>query len=33
MVIRARDSASPWTREITWLAVEQFVPCLVAGAC
>jgi hypothetical protein len=31
MVIRVRNSASPWTREITWLAVEQFVPCLVAG--
>ncbi len=31
MIIRARSSASPWTREITWLAVEQFVPCLVAG--
>jgi len=31
MVIRVRNSASPWTRQITWLAVEQFVPCLVAG--
>ncbi|WP_020466880.1 hypothetical protein [Singulisphaera acidiphila] len=31
MVIRVRNSASPWTREITWLAVEQFIPCLVAG--
>lgn len=31
MVIRVRNSATPWTREITWLAVEQFVPCLVAG--
>lgn len=31
MVIRVRNSASPWTREITWLAVEQFMPCLVAG--
>ena len=25
----ARRSA--WSREITWLAVEQFIPCLVAG--
>jgi hypothetical protein len=32
MAIRARNSSSPLTREITWLAVEQFVPCLVAGA-
>lgn len=31
MVLRARHASSPWTREITWLAVEQFVPCLVAG--
>lgn len=31
MMIRVRNSASPWTREITWLAVEQFIPCLVAG--
>src|SRR3954454_15158826 len=31
MVIRVRNSASPWTREITWLAVEQFIPCLIAG--
>lgn len=31
MVVRARNSSSPWTREITWLAVEQFVPCLIAG--
>jgi len=31
MVIRARNSASSYAREITWLAVEQFVPCLVAG--
>ncbi|MHC5540079.1 hypothetical protein ACYOEI_17815 [Singulisphaera rosea] len=31
MVVRARNSLSPWTREITWLAVEQFVPSLIAG--
>jgi hypothetical protein len=32
MALRARQSASPWRREITWLAAEQFLPCLVAGA-
>jgi hypothetical protein len=32
MVLRARQSLSPWRREITWLAAEQFLPCLVAGA-
>jgi hypothetical protein len=31
MTIRARRAASPWRREITWLAVEQFLPCLAAG--
>ena len=31
MVVRARTSASSWTREIAWLAVEQFLPCLLAG--
>jgi hypothetical protein len=31
MILRARQSLSPWRREITWLAVEQFLPCLVAG--
>jgi len=31
MAVRARNSSSSWTREITWLAVEQFVPCLIAG--
>jgi len=30
MIIRARNSAL-YAREITWLAVEQFVPSLVAG--
>lgn len=30
MVIRARH-ASRWAREQTWLAVEQFLPCVVAG--
>jgi hypothetical protein len=27
----ARDSASPWAHEIAWLAIEQFIPCVVAG--
>jgi hypothetical protein len=31
MTLRARQSLSPWRREVTWLAVEQFLPCLVAG--
>lgn len=31
MVYRARQESSRWTREQTWMAVEQFVPCLVAG--
>jgi hypothetical protein len=31
MILRARQSLSPWRRAITWLAVEQFLPCLVAG--
>jgi hypothetical protein len=32
MMIRARNAATPVTRELTWLAIEQFCPCLVAGA-
>jgi hypothetical protein len=32
MMIRSRNAASPMTRELTWLALEQFCPCLVAGA-
>lgn len=32
MMIRARNAASPMTRELTWLALEQFCPSLVAGA-
>ena len=31
MVLRARQSSSHWRREITWLAIEQFLPCLIAG--
>jgi hypothetical protein len=30
MALRARHS-SRWRREQTWLAVEQFLPCIVAG--
>ena len=32
MAVRCRRSESPLTWEITWLAVEQFLPCVVAGA-
>ena len=32
MVVRARNASSPMTRELTWLALEQFCPCLLAGA-
>jgi hypothetical protein len=32
MSIRARNATSPLTRELTFLAMEQFIPCLVAGA-
>jgi hypothetical protein len=32
MMVRARNAASTLTRELTWLAVEQFCPSLVAGA-
>jgi hypothetical protein len=32
MMIRARNSSSTMTRELTWLALEQFCPCLMAGA-
>ena len=31
MVLRSRHLASPLKRELTWLAVEQFLPCVVAG--
>jgi hypothetical protein len=31
MALRARQSLSPWRREVTWLAIEQFLPCLAAG--
>jgi hypothetical protein len=32
MIVRARNATSPLTRELTWLALEQFCPCLLAGA-
>ncbi len=32
MMIRARNSSTTMTRELTWLALEQFCPALVAGA-
>jgi len=31
MALRWRTATSPWAREKTWLAVEQFLPCLAAG--
>lgn len=32
MAVRCRHAASPWTTRITLLAVEQFLPCVLAGA-
>jgi hypothetical protein len=32
MAYRARNATSPLTRELTLLAMEQFFPCLLAGA-
>ena len=32
MTIRARNAATSVTRELTWLAIEQFCPCVMAGA-
>ncbi len=32
MAVRARNASSPLTRELTFLAMEQFCPCVVAGA-
>jgi hypothetical protein len=32
MVVRCRRSTSPTAGRMTWLAVEQFVPCTIAGA-
>src|SRR4051794_29481451 len=28
MVAHARNSQTAWSREITWLAIEQFLPCM-----
>jgi hypothetical protein len=32
MIVRCRGSASPTAARMTWLAVEQFLPCTIAGA-
>jgi hypothetical protein len=32
MVVRCRRSISPTAGRMTWLAVEQFLPCTIAGA-
>jgi hypothetical protein len=32
MIVRARHASSTLSRELTWLALEQFCPCLLAGA-
>lgn len=32
MAVRHRRAASSWTARLTWLAIEQFLPCLIAGA-
>ena len=32
MAIRNRRSSSPLKRQVTWLAVEQFIPAIIAGA-
>lgn len=32
MIMRARDAALPLRRAQTWLAYEQFLPCVAAGA-
>ncbi len=31
MIGHARRSSPTWRREVTWLAIEQFLPCLIAG--
>ncbi len=31
ILVRSRRSGASLTRELTWLAVEQFLPCIVAG--
>lgn len=32
MVVRCRQTASPTAVRMTWMAVEQFLPCTIAGA-
>jgi hypothetical protein len=32
MAVRNRLVGASWARRLTWLAVEQFLPCVVAGA-
>jgi len=32
MTVRCRRSASPTAARLTWLAVEQFLPCTIAGS-
>lgn len=32
MAVRRRRIASAWAARLTWLAIEQFLPCLIAGA-
>jgi hypothetical protein len=32
MIIRARNSSTTMTRDLAWLALEQFCPALMAGA-
>ncbi len=32
MTVRCRSSASPTAARLTWLAVEQFLPCTIAGS-
>lgn len=32
MVVRCRRAASPTAVRMTWMAVEQFLPCTIAGA-
>lgn len=32
MAWRANRAASAWERRVSWMAIEQFLPCLVAGS-
>jgi hypothetical protein len=31
MTVRCNRATSPWTARLTWMAVEQFLPCVLAG--